>query len=198
MSSSAGHLGVAENDPRNRGPIAFFQPKQVTDKTVRESIAQLMPRASPEEIEARVRRVMTAIKTGPVKPSAPLSLSLAEVKDPWFGLGTHPDIIEHMWALDESLPQRCRWVFWGNPSLVHPQTGIVFAVGFGTIGYVMRLPNAILEIARADWAKVVVTGNPGQTFDIGPAGPEWRFIMPNPLETGWCRTAYDFAGISGR
>lgn len=44
-------------------------------------------------------------------------------------LGTHPDIIERLWDLDA---QPCRWVFWAKPSLVHPQTGVVFAVGFGT------------------------------------------------------------------
>ncbi len=110
--------------------------------------------------------------------------------DPHYGLGTHPDIVEHMWKLDALLPQRCRWVFWGKPSLVHPQSGVVFAVGFGTIGYVMRLPQPILDKATPDQAKVVVTGNPGQTFDISPAGPEWRFVSSRAPEAEWCQAAY--------
>jgi hypothetical protein len=198
MTASADHLGVAENDPRNRGPIAFFKPKKVTEDSVRESLARLLPHAPREKIETCVRHIMDAIAAGPVKPPPPLSLSLAEVDDPLYGLGTHPDIIEHMWALDQSLPQSCRWIFWGHPSLVHPQTGVVFVVGFGTIGYVMRLPSAILKAANPEEAKTVVTGNPGQTFDIGPAGPEWRFVTSRTPEATWCRAAYDFASIPAR
>lgn len=194
MTASADHLGVAENDPRNQGPIAFFKPKKVTEKSARESLTRLLPHASSEQIDMRVHEILDAIAVGRVKPPAPLSLSLAQVDDPLYGLGTHADIIEHMWALDQSLPQSCRWVFWGHPSLVHPQTGVVFAVGFGTIGYVMRLPPAILKTANPEQAKIIVTGNPGQMFDIGPAGPEWRFVTSRAPEASWCRAAYDFAG----
>jgi hypothetical protein len=37
------------------------------------------------------------------------------------GLGTHPDIVEIMWKLDDELPQRCRWVFWGRSTSSAPQ-----------------------------------------------------------------------------
>ena len=137
---------------------------------------------------------MARIAAGPIKPPPPLSQCLIEVDDPLYGLGTHPDIIEHLWKLDASLPRSCRWVFWGKPSLVHPETGVVFGVGFGTLGYVMRLPPSILEAAAPDQAMIVITGNPGQTFDIGPAGPEWRFVRAHAPEADWCRAAFDFAG----
>jgi hypothetical protein len=39
-----------------------------------------------------------------------------------------------------------------------------------------------------------VSGNPGQSFDIGPAGPEWRFVSAHAGEAEWCRAAYEFAG----
>lgn len=142
-----------------------------------------------------MRDVMARIAAGPVRPPPPLSQALADVDDPLYGLGTHPDIIERLWTLDAALRRSCRWVFWGKPALVHPETGVVFAVGFGTLGYVMRLPPAILEVAPADQAKVVITGNPGQTFDIGPCGPEWRFIRPWAPEAEWCHAAYEFAGM---
>lgn len=196
MPVSENHCGIAENDPRNREPIAFFAPRPVTPERAREALKSARPDASPDYIEARVRDVMARIAAGPVRPPAPLSQSLADVDDPVYGLGTHPDIIEHLWALDAALPRSCRWVFWGKPALVHPDTGVVFAVGFGTIGYVMRLPASVLDIAPADHAKIVVTGNPGQTFDIGPAGPEWRFIRRPAPEVDWCRAAYDFAGTA--
>jgi hypothetical protein len=194
MSTVAGHRGIAEDEPRNRGPIAYFKPKKVTEESARELLTRSLPRASAAQIEMRVQQVMRRIAIGPIKPPAPLSQSLEEVDDPHYGLGTHPDIIEHIWKLDASLPQRCRWVFWGKPSLVHPQTGVVFLVGFGTIGYVMRLPPWILGGADPKQAKVIITGNPGQSFDIGPVGPEWRFVTSRAPEAKWCREAYDFAG----
>ena len=188
------HIGVAPDDPRNGAPIAYFKPKAMTADSARASLRQAMPHAAASDVEARVQRLMQKIATGPIKPDPPLSQSLAEVDDPWNGLGTHPDIIEHMWKLDAALPQSCRWVFWGGPSLVHPQTGVVFAVGFGTIGYVMRLPPQILAQATAEQASPVVTRNPAYTFDIGAAGPEWRFVTARAPEADWCRAAYDFAG----
>jgi hypothetical protein len=58
----------------------------------------------------------------------------------------------------------------------------------------LRHATAALGGAVPKQANVIVTGNPGQTFDIGPAGPEWRFVMSRAPEAEWCRAAYDFAG----
>src|SRR5438132_10835702 len=101
MTTPAGHRGVAEDDPRNRGPIAFFRPKKVTRESARETLTHSLPRASAAAIESRVNELMERIARGPVKPPAPLSQSLEEVDDPRYGLGTHPDIVEHMWKLDD-------------------------------------------------------------------------------------------------
>jgi uncharacterized protein (TIGR00369 family) len=35
-----------------------------------------------------------------------------------------------------------------------------------------------------------------ERFDIGPAGREWRFILPNAPADQWCLAAYDFASTS--
>src|SRR5690242_2412503 len=139
------HRGVAEHDPRNRKPIDFFAPRKVTAESVRKRLSRNLPRSSPDEIEKRVRQVMARIAEGPIKPPPPLSQDVAEVSNPYYGLGTHPDLLARLWELDETLPQRCRWVFWGKPSLVHPVTGVVFAVGFGTIGCVMRQSPEVLS-----------------------------------------------------
>ncbi|NVO13390.1 MAG: hypothetical protein HXX10_05075 [Rhodoplanes sp.] len=194
MPDPAGHRGVAEHDPRNSGPIGAFRPKPVTEEGTRALFSRLLPRASAADVEARVQRVMAQIAAGPIKPPSPLSQPLAEVADPYYGLGTHPDIIDVMWRLDASLPQSCRWVFWGGPALVHPDTGIVFVVGYGTIGFVMRLPPAVLAEASAEQAPVTVPGTGKQVFDISGAGPEWRFIRSEATGQKWCRAAYDFAG----
>lgn len=192
----AAHCGVAEHDPRNAEAIAFFKPKTFTRESAREFLSRSLPRASPAEIESRVDRMMARIAGGNVKPPAPLSQSLQEVDDPVYGLGTQPDIVARMWELDDALPERCRWVVWGLPGLVHPRSGVIFAMGIGTIGFVMRLPPHVLDAADATTAPAMVTGNPGQTFDIAPAGPEWRFILHRAPEVEWCRAAYQYAGES--
>jgi hypothetical protein len=191
------HRGVAVDDLRNAGPIAFFAPKEVTRESLRQTLTVAMRGKSLADVEAAVDRVLDKIARGPIRPDPPVSQSLGEVADPWYGLGTRPDIIEIMWNLDDTLPQRCRWVFWGRPALVHPDTGVVFAIGIGTIGHVIRLPPQVLEAAEPQHAMTVVSGNPGQTFNIGPAGPEWSFVSPRPPEAAWCRAAYDFAGEHG-
>jgi hypothetical protein len=93
------HVGVAPDDPRNRAPIAYFKPKPVTADSARASLRQALPHATDGDVEARVERLLQKIATGPIKSDPPLSQSLAEVDDPWYGLGTHPDIIEHMWGV---------------------------------------------------------------------------------------------------
>ena len=187
------HCGVTIDDPRNAGVMEYFRPKTVTPEALVRKLTAASggkpPSDPPMRVEGLLERARRSVGAAP-----PLSQSLDEVADPWFGLGTHPDIIEAMWKLDDSLPQRCRWVLWGRPALVHPETGIVFAVGFGTIGFVFRLPPDILEYADQQLASVIKRGNPGQTYDIAPAGPEWRFVSPSPSAIEWCRAAYGFAG----
>jgi hypothetical protein len=101
-----------------------------------------------------------------------------------------------MWAMDKGLPRSCRYVFWGKPALVHPETGVVFCVGFGTIGFVMRLPPDILGEAPEELAHIVDrVGGPSQRhYDISPAGPEWRVVSWNAPRDARVRAAYAFAG----
>jgi hypothetical protein len=194
MDRSPRHRGVAADDPRNAGAIEHFRPKTPTRSSIAATLAPYYATKGAVELERKVEAVMDRIERGPVRPDPPLSQSLETVADPWFGLGTRPDIIEILWALDDTLPERCRWVFWGGPALVHPGSGVVFAVGMGTIGIVMRLPAQVLAAADPDLASAAIRGNPGQTFEIGPAGPEWRFIGAKAPRTTWVRAAYDFAG----
>jgi hypothetical protein len=192
MSNSVSR-GVAQDDPRNRGVIEFFSPKDVTADTAREALRRASPRASADEIERRVQELVARIAATPVAPPPPLSQALTQIPDPYHRLGTTPDLVDRLWRLDETLPQRCRWVFWGKPALVHPATGVVFAVAFGTIGIVIKLPMDILDRAAPDEAPRVIAGNPGRTFDIGPAGPEWRFMRRGAPAAEWCLAAYGFA-----
>ena len=192
MAPGETHRGVAADDPRNAAPIAYFRPKPVTRASATARLAPYYAQR-PAELEARVSALLERIAKGPTAPDPPLSQPLEAVADPWFGLGTHPDIIEVMWKLDETLPERCRWVFFGRPALAHPRTGVVFAVGVGTLGVVARLAAAARAEATPDQAFAVLEGNPGQRFDISDLGPEWRFIGPRAPKQAWIRAAYDFA-----
>ena len=187
------HRGVAVDDPRNAGPIEFFRPKPVTRESLRRTFTAILGDKDTADVESRIEKTMQTIARGRIAPNAPVSQSLDAVTDPWYGLGTHPDIIEALWEMDDSLPQRCRWVFWGGPALVHPETGVVFAIGMGTIGIVFRLPPHVIASADPQLARVVQKFNRAPTFDIGPAGPEWRLIAHEAPRALWCRAAYDFA-----
>jgi hypothetical protein len=125
-----------------------------------------------------------------MKPTAPISQSVAQIPDPYYELGTHPDIVEHMWKLAATLPERCRWVVCGWPGFVHPRTGVVFGIGLGTIGLALRLPPSILAMADA----MLEPRHPSQVFDISPAGPQWRFATWSKPEAEWCRASYECAG----
>ena len=187
--SQALHRGIAEEDPRNHGLIEHFRPPAVTEDYVRARFTRSMRHKSPAQIEALVAKFMADIAAKTPRPPPPLSQSLEQVADPFTGLDTHPDIGDRLWKLDRALPQSCRWVVWGYPSLVHPQSGVIFAIGFGTIGIVVRLPPDLRDSLSA-----VRPTNPGQQYDISPAGAEWRFLT-HELEEICCRAAHDYAAI---
>jgi hypothetical protein len=149
------HRGVAVDDPRNAGPIEFFRPKPVTRECLRRTLTAILGDKDPADVQSRIEKTMQTIARGPIAPDPLVSQPLDAVADPWYGLGTHPDIIEALWDMDDSLPQRCRWVFWGGPALVHPETGVVFAIGMGTIGIVFRLPPHVIASADPQLARVV-------------------------------------------
>jgi hypothetical protein len=189
------HRGVAIDDFRNAGIIEYFKPKPVTmDSLVRVLTKTTAEAKAMAVVRSYAEKAMQRLMHGPASPEPPISQSLDEVADPFYGLGTHPDIVEELWKMDDTLPQKCRWVFWGRPSLVHPDTGVVFAVAFGTIGIVLRLPPEAIAAAGSQLCIVRQRGQQVPAFDIGQAGPEWRFVLPGSAAAQWCRAAYDFAG----
>jgi hypothetical protein len=55
-------------------------------------------------------------------------------------LGTHYDLIDHLWHASNSLLEHdCRWIVAFRPALVHPKTGVAFAIATGT-SYYLRIP----------------------------------------------------------
>ena len=191
--STMAHGGVALDDARNAAVLGFLAPFDFSSETaVRERLTCTLLGASA----ARINEVVGQIMRRP-NPPVPVSQSLQEVADPLYGLGTHPDLITRLWALDDQLPQRCRWVVYGKPALVHPTSGIVFGFAAGTLGYALRLPEPARRQADALGAKTVVRLRykpPWDVWDVGRAGPEWRLGRWSADEPEWCSQAFDEAG----
>ncbi len=91
------HRGVAVDDPCNAGPIEFFRPKPVTRESLRRTFTAILGDKDPDDVQSRIEKTMQTIARGPIAPNAPVSQSLDAVADPWYGLGTHPDVGGKSW-----------------------------------------------------------------------------------------------------
>src|SRR5437870_12512694 len=81
----------------------------------------------------------------------------SSVKDPYRGCGSHPEIVERVWdQLGTELPQDCRCLLYRTPALVHPVSGVVLTVSYGT-QYCIRLPKGTLAAARRAGARTLMT-----------------------------------------
>ena len=129
-------------------------------------------------------------------------LNPATVEDPYYKLGTHPEMVERLWdELGSTLPVRCRWILFGRPVLVHPSTGVVFGYAGGTLTYALRLPPPEREAAVKAGARTVheYPGYPelnvaASRLDLADFGPEWIFGGWSRHEEQWCVAAFDHAG----
>lgn len=126
----------------------------------------------------------------------------AQAENPYYTLGTHPEIVERLWdELGGVLPVSCRWILYGRPVLVHPSTGVVFGYAGGTLTYALRLPPAERADAVRAGAKTIheYPGYPelnvaASRLDLADFGPEWIFGNWLTAEDEWCRAAFEFAG----
>lgn len=128
-------------------------------------------------------------------PSTPAVQTPAQVHDPYYTLGTHPDLVERLWdQLTVLLPVDCRAVFYNTPVLIRPDTGIVFGFAGGTHTYALRLPTR--EFAEALQAGVQrVYQYPNQPpLDLATIGDGWIFCRWYKNEEYWCAMAYAYAG----
>jgi hypothetical protein len=185
------HRGVALDDPRNGAILSLLRPSEPTAEIVAARLIRANHGQSPADLAEKVAQIMRS----PKDSAKPASQSLEQVADPWMGLGTHPDLIERLWQLNDNLPADCRWVVHGKPALVHPQSGVIFGYATGTLGYALRLRAADRAAADALGAKTRIEARQSDSYDLAQAGPEWRFGKWLTEEAGWCRAAYDLAGL---
>jgi hypothetical protein len=124
-------------------------------------------------------------------PHAPLMALPESVPDPYFGQGSHPDIVERIWdELGKAVPAyRC--LLYGVPVLVHPGTGVVMAIAGGT-RYALRLLEEAWEEAQQAGARTVARGSDGGELNLRETlGEDWIFGGWLKQEITWCRNLFD-------
>lgn len=117
------------------------------------------------------------------------------VEDPYYKLGSHPDVVERIWdQLGAAVPRPCRCIVGGTPALVQPRTGIIFALAIGT-QYGLRLPGGLADEAIRAGAKTQVRWSTGDEMDTRrDLGEEWVFGAWLAQEPDWCRKACEIFG----
>lgn len=127
--------------------------------------------------------------------------SPAEVSDPYNSLGTHPDLVMRLWdELAGVLPADCRWVVFGTPALVRPDSGVMFGFAGGTHTYALRVPPDLKAAALSAGATTAhhypaypELGIQASVLDLREIGDEWIFGGWLAAELEWCAAAYEFA-----
>jgi hypothetical protein len=128
------------------------------------------------------------------RPTLPPLARPEDVYNPYLNLGTHPDLVARLWdEIAASLPADCRFVVFGTPALVRPDSGIVFGFAGGTHTYALRLPETVRTQALAAGAERVKQYPRQPPFDLDVIGPEWVFGAWLEGEDLWGRAAYEFA-----
>jgi hypothetical protein len=127
--------------------------------------------------------------------STPEIMTPDQVVQPYMTLGTHPDLVERLWdQLTILLSKDCRAVFFNSPTLIRPDTGIVFGFAGGTHTYALRLPPLVYSEAMRAGAQRVHAFSSGETWNLDDVGEAWVFCKWFRNEEQWCLAAYEFAG----
>lgn len=107
----------------------------------------------------------------------------SDVPDPYYSLGTHPDLVARLWdELASGLPADCRRILFGTPVLVRPDSGVLFTFAGGTHTYALRVPPEVKGAALAAGATTVhhypaypELGIQASVLDRRDVGDEWIF-----------------------
>lgn len=112
--------------------------------------------------------------------------------DPYWNAGSHPEIVERIWDYFGSFfSNDCKAVVYGTPTLVHPKSGIVFAMAFGT-EYAIRIPEKSMLDARRAGCRIEQNWTGGGTTNLeNELGKDWVFGCWSNEEQNWLTTIYE-------
>jgi hypothetical protein len=127
-----------------------------------------------------------------LRKEAPLIASPESVRDAYYQLGSHPDIVERVWdQLGRLLPCATRCLVYGTPVLVHKSSGIIIAICNGT-QYNLRITTTSQTEARERGLKTKVRWSTGQEMDaMLVLGEDWLFGAWEKEEISWCQATCD-------
>lgn len=117
--------------------------------------------------------------------------------DPYQSAGSHPDVVERIWdGLATKLPEDCRAIVYGRPALVHPKSGVVFVLAYGT-QYAIRIPLELVAVAIESGCreKQHWTGGGETNIEI-ELGRGWLFGCWGEEESQWLLSEYRQLDIS--
>ena len=125
-------------------------------------------------------------------PDAPSLQKHDAVANAYLRCSCHPDVVERLWdGLGAGLTEDCRFLIYDTPTLAHPASGLILAVGIGT-RYGLRVPTACIAAAQAAGAPTLNTWSGGGRMDIcQDYGEDWVFGSWLAAELTWCRAVYD-------
>jgi hypothetical protein len=113
-------------------------------------------------------------------------------------LGTHPDLVEHLWSLSADASCACVIGERGNPLLASPLSGVIFGLAGGTSTLALRLPEPELRLALAVPGYGPEYRYPSGTVRADALGEDWALVRPfSELNVEWCRRALAHAGTLG-
>jgi hypothetical protein len=125
------------------------------------------------------------------KTGSPAMASPDSHPDPYWTLGSHPEIVERVWdGLGGALPVDCRAIVYGTPGLVDPHSGVVLAMAYGT-SYALRVPLPLLDEAYKARCTAEHEFSTGKINLETQYGRGWVFGFWLERELQWLRDVYD-------
>lgn len=130
-------------------------------------------------------------------PEGLTSMSRSEYKGSYYAW-THPDLSDRFWSLASEL-KTAHWVLYEQAVLVHPETGIIFALARGTDTIALRLPPKEQTEAFADPEYGRRVKYKPKPLNANEFGDDWALVRPFSLDNTttvqrWFKVAYDYAG----
>jgi hypothetical protein len=126
-----------------------------------------------------------------IRPHTAVFALWNSVPDAHLNCGCHPDIVEWLWVtVGKTLPKDCRCLIHRCPALVHPESGVIFAIAMG-MEHGLRVPQILHTDAIAAGATTIHNWSAGDSTDIRlELGDEWFFGFGGPAEIALIGLAY--------